>query len=81
MFAYWFADHDITKPDHSIIGFRWHAASNANQQAESELRKRGSHLGDDRSRRVVAWLMQSRDDNIMTSDATKGIDIVIGPRL
>jgi hypothetical protein len=38
-------------------------------------------LGDDRGSGVVPYLRQSRDNNIMASDAAKGIDIVIGLRL
>ena len=41
----------------------------------------GSRLGDDCSHWVVAWCMQSRDDNVMTSNAAQGIDIVIDARL
>src|SRR2546423_6215223 len=81
MFSSWFADHNITKPDHSIVGCCWYSASDANQQAKPELWKCGPHLGNDSSGKVVAWRMQPCNDNIMASDTTQGIDVVVGGRL
>jgi hypothetical protein len=76
MFTSGIADYDVTKPDHPIISFYWHAASNAHQETESI-----PHLGNDCSCQVVTWLMQPRDDNVMAADTSKGVDIVIGWRL
>src|SRR2546423_243052 len=65
MFTYWFVDHHVPKPDYSVVSVHRHTASNADQQTELEIGECHPHLGDDRSRGVVAWLMKSGDDNIM----------------
>src|SRR6266536_3046429 len=61
------ANHDIAKPDHPVISLHRHAASDANQHTEPEVRERHPHLGDDCSRGAIAWLMQSRNDDVMAS--------------
>jgi hypothetical protein len=62
---------NITQPDHSVVRLCWHAASDPNQHANSEVRERHPHLGDDRGGWIVAGMRQSGNDDIMAVDTAK----------
>src|SRR5215469_17220542 len=66
MFTCWFAHYHIPKPDHSVVSLHRNATSNANQHAKPEVRKGHPHLGDHCGCGAVAWLMESRDNHIVT---------------
>src|ERR1700722_2797779 len=75
------ANHDVPEPDHSVVSLHRNAAPDANQQAEPQVGERHPHLSDDRSRGVIAWLMETRNNDIMARDLAKVVHIMICERL
>jgi hypothetical protein len=75
------ANHNVSEPDHSVVSLHRNAASDANQQAEPQVGERHPHLSDDRSRGVIAWLMETRNNDIVARDLAKVVHIVICRKL